>query len=219
MYVKNNFEWNKPSWNRWSGYYCTNEAIEHWTEVNLKLRLKGLNSFLKQLSCYFLHLCFEETFLLSHHRCAWVLYDIYKKRPHLKITWPFWGWKTTWLQKIMGVTELFMKALANNWVKLVDIVGYLLAFIQFTNKKQTFWQCISKNRFCNLHHVRLRRTYFYSCFLSGYSFTSQIYVVSKFVYSKQATKFEKISQLYRCFTNYLILKLFHLIVKEAGHWY
>ena len=25
----------------------------------------------------------------------------------------------------MGVTELFMKALANKWVKLVDKVGYL----------------------------------------------------------------------------------------------
>ena len=114
-----------------------------------------------------------------------------QKKPHLKITWPFWGWKTTWLQKIMGVTELFMKALANKWVKLVDKVGYLLAFIQFSNKKQTFWPCISKNSFCNLHHFRLHRTYCYSCFLSGYSFTSQIYVVLKFVYSKKATKFEK----------------------------
>ena len=35
----------------------------------------------------------------------------------------------------MGVTELFMKALANKWVKFVDKVGYLLALIQFTNKK------------------------------------------------------------------------------------
>ena len=98
----------------------------------------------------------------------------------------------------MGVTELFMKALANKWVKLVDKVGYLLAFIQFSNKKQTFWPCISKNRFCNLHHFRLHRNYCYSCFLSGYSFSSQIYVVLK------AKKCEKVSQLYTCFTNYLI---------------
>ena len=110
-----------------------------------------------------------------------------QKKPHLKITWPLWGWKTTWLQKIMGVTELFMKALANKWVKLVDKVGYLLALIQFTNKKQTFWSCISKNRFCNLHHFRLHRTYCYSCFLGTVLSAKYIYYY-KFAYSPLSNK-------------------------------
>ena len=46
-----------------------------------KVKTKRIEFISEAAFLFFLHLCFKETFLISHQRCAWVLYDIYKKNP------------------------------------------------------------------------------------------------------------------------------------------